>query len=186
MITYTLKVCGGHGPRCPPLVTPLISMSTHFHVLITTSSSVFLSTWSNHSSLSSLMFATPRERKLEPSTRQNRTSGIRTSRVPGGHPGHDNRGTGKRHYQEGTREQYRGKPDWTGGRTKEELFSGSSPFAIWVNLRMLLSTRFFGGFTIPGGPWRNSTWLSSGWPWAIVWICKLVPPLLKHLFSSIS
>ena len=24
-----------------------------------------------------------------------------------------------------TREQYRGKPDWTGGRTKEELFSGS-------------------------------------------------------------
>ena len=65
------------------------------------------------------------ERKLEPSTRQNRTSGIRTSRVPGGHPRHDNRGTGKRHYQEGTREQYRGKPDWTGGRTKEELFSGS-------------------------------------------------------------
>ena len=54
-----------------------------------------------------------------------RTSGIRTSRVPGGHPRHDNRGTGKRHYQEGTREQYRGKPDWTGGRTKEELFSGS-------------------------------------------------------------
>ena len=42
-----------------------------------------------------------------------------------GHPRHDNRGTGKRHYQEGTREQYRGKPDWTGGRTKEELFSGS-------------------------------------------------------------
>ena len=26
-----------------------------------------------------------------------------------------------------------------------------SPFAIWVNLRMLLSTRFFGGFTIPWG-----------------------------------
>ena len=26
------------------------------------------------------------------------------------------------------------------------------PFAIWVNLRMLLSTRFFGGFTIPWGP----------------------------------
>ena len=61
-----------------------------------------------------------------------------------------------------------------------------SPFAILVNLRMLLSTRFFGGFTIPWGPWRNSTWLSSGRPWAIVWICKLVPPLLKHLFSSIS
>ena len=57
--------------------------------------------------------------------RQNRTSGIRTSRVPGGHPRHDNRRTGKRLYQEGTREQYRGKPDWTGGRTKEELFSGS-------------------------------------------------------------
>ena len=35
------------------------------------------------------------------------------------------RGTGKRRYQERTREQYRGKPDWTGGRTKEELFSGS-------------------------------------------------------------
>ena len=68
---------------------------------------------------------TRRERKLEPSTRQNRTSGIRTSRVPGGHPRHDNRGTGKRHYQEGTIEQYRGKPDWTGGRAKEELFNGS-------------------------------------------------------------
>ena len=41
----------------------------------------------------------------------------------------DSRGGGKQHYQEGTREQYRGKPDWrmgwTGGRTKEELFSGS-------------------------------------------------------------
>ena len=56
---------------------------------------------------------------------ENRTSGIHTSRVPGGHPRHDNRGTGKRHYQEGTREQYRGKSDWTGGRTKEELFSSS-------------------------------------------------------------
>ena len=32
---------------------------------------------------------------------------------------------GKRRYQEGTKEQYRGKPDWTGGRRKEELFSGS-------------------------------------------------------------
>ena len=27
-----------------------------------------------------------------------------------------------------------------------------SPFAIWVNLRMFLSTRIFGGFTIPWGP----------------------------------
>ena len=27
--------------------------------------------------------------------------------------------------KEGSRKQYRGKPDWTGGRTKEELFSGS-------------------------------------------------------------
>ena len=63
---------------------------------------------------------------------------------------------------------------------------GCSPFAIWVNLRMLLSTSFFGGFTITWGPWRNSTWLSSGRPWAIAWICKLVPPLLKHLFYSIS
>ena len=62
----------------------------------------------------------------------------------------------------------------------------SSPFAIRVNLRMLLSTRFFGGFTIPWGPLRKSTWLSSGRPWAIAWICKLVPPLLKHLFSSMS
>ena len=65
----------------------------------------------------------------------------------------------------------------------------SSPFAApmcsIVNLRMLLSTRFFGLFTIPWGPWRDSTWLSSGRPWVIVWICKLVPPLLKHLFSSI-
>ena len=54
---------------------------------------------------------------------------IRTSGVPGGHPRHDSRGRGKRRYQEGTREQYRGQPDWrkdrTGGRTKEELFSGS-------------------------------------------------------------
>ena len=41
------------------------------------------------------------------------------------HPRHDSRGTGKRRYQEGSRNQYRGKPDWTGGRTKEELFSGS-------------------------------------------------------------
>ena len=66
-----------------------------------------------------LQEGTRRELKLEPSTRQNRTSGIRTSRVPGGHPRHDNRGTGKRHYQEGTREQYRGKLDWTGGRTRK-------------------------------------------------------------------
>ena len=54
---------------------------------------------------------------------------IRTSSVPGGNPRHDWRGRGKRHYQEGTRGQYRGKPDWrmdwTGGRTKEELFSSS-------------------------------------------------------------
>ena len=68
---------------------------------------------------------TRRERTLEPSRRQKWTSRIRTSRVPGGHPRHDIRGIGKRRYQEGTREQYRGKPDWTGGRTKEELFSGS-------------------------------------------------------------
>ena len=69
-------------------------------------------------------------------------------------------------------------------------FSNIIPFAApmcsIVNLRMLLSTRFFGGFTIPWGPWMNSTWLSSGRPWAIGWICKLVPPLLKRLFSSIS
>ena len=55
---------------------------------------------------------TRRERKLEPSRRQKWRSRIRTSRVPGGHPRHDSRGTGKRRYQEGTREQYRGKPDW--------------------------------------------------------------------------
>ena len=30
--------------------------------------------------------------------------------------------------------------------------NANSPFVIWVNLRMLLSTRFFGGFTIPWGP----------------------------------
>ena len=65
------------------------------------------------------------ERTPEPSRIQNWTSSIRISRVPGGHPRHDSRGTGKRRYQEGTREQYRGKPDWPGGRTKEELFSGS-------------------------------------------------------------
>ena len=45
------------------------------------------------------------------------------------YPRHDNRVRGKRRYQEGTRDQYRGQPDWgkdwTGGRTKEELFSGS-------------------------------------------------------------
>ena len=72
---------------------------------------------------------TRRERTLEASRRQIRTSRIRTSGVPGGHPRHDSRGRGKRRYQEGTREQYRGQPDWgkdwTGGRTKEELFSGS-------------------------------------------------------------
>ena len=33
------------------------SVSTHFHVLITTSSSVFLSTWPNHLSLASLIFS---------------------------------------------------------------------------------------------------------------------------------
>ena len=48
------------------------------------------------------------ERTLEPSRRQKWTSRIRTSRVPGGHPRHDSRGRGKRRYQEGTREQYRG------------------------------------------------------------------------------
>ena len=57
------------------------------------------------------------------------TSGVRTSGVPGGHPRHDSRGRGTRRYQEGPRGQYRGKPDWrmdwTGGRTKKELFSGS-------------------------------------------------------------
>ena len=53
-----------------------------------------------------------------------------------------------------------------------QSIGSNSPFAApmcsIVNLRMLLSTRFFGGFTIPWGPWRNSTWLSSGRPWAIV------------------
>ena len=32
--------------------------------------------------------------------------------VPGGHRRHDRRGRGKRRYQDGTREQCRGKPDW--------------------------------------------------------------------------
>ena len=45
--------------------------------------------------------------------------------VPGGHPRHGRRGRRKRRDQEGTGERYRGKPDWTGGRTKEELFSSS-------------------------------------------------------------
>ena len=68
---------------------------------------------------------TRRERTLEASRRQKWTSRIRTSSVPGGNPRHDSRGRGKRRYQEGTRGQYRGKPDWTGARTKEELFSSS-------------------------------------------------------------
>ena len=72
---------------------------------------------------------TRRKRTLEAGRRQKWTSSISTSGIPGGHPGHDNRGRGKRRYQEGTREQYWGKPDWrrdwTGGRTKEELFSDS-------------------------------------------------------------
>ena len=72
---------------------------------------------------------TRRERTLEASRRETWKSRIRTSGVPGDHPRHDSRGGGKRRYQEGTREQYRGKPDWrmdwTGGRTKEELFSSS-------------------------------------------------------------
>ena len=50
---------------------------------------------------------------------------ICTSGVPGGHPRHGRRGRRKRRDQEGTGERYRGKPDWTGGRTKEELFSSS-------------------------------------------------------------
>ena len=47
-----------------------------------------------------------------------RTSRLRTSGVLGGHPRHDSRGRGKRRYQEGTREQYRGQPDW--GRIGQE------------------------------------------------------------------
>ena len=47
----------------PQFRPPYLSASTHFHVLITTSSSVFLSTWPNHlrvaSLIFSLMFATP-------------------------------------------------------------------------------------------------------------------------------
>ena len=47
----------------PQFRPPYLSASTHFHVLITTSSSVFLSTWPNQVSLASLifslMFATP-------------------------------------------------------------------------------------------------------------------------------
>ena len=61
---------------------------------------------------SHLQGRTHRERILEASRRQKLTSRIRTSDVPGGHPRHDSRGRGKRRYQEGTREQYRGKPDW--------------------------------------------------------------------------
>ena len=72
---------------------------------------------------------TRRERTLDASRIQKWTGRIRTSSVRGGNPRHDSTGTGKRCYQEGTRGQYRGKPDWrmdwTGGRTKEELFSGS-------------------------------------------------------------
>ena len=51
---------------------------------------------------------TRRERTLEAGRRQKWTSRIRTSSIPGGHPRHDSRVTGKRRYQEGTREQYRG------------------------------------------------------------------------------
>ena len=47
----------------PQFRSSYLSVSTHFHVLITTSSSVFLSTWPNYLSLASLifslMFATP-------------------------------------------------------------------------------------------------------------------------------
>ena len=70
---------------------------------------------------------TRRERTLEASRIQEWASRIRTSSVPGGHPRHDSRGRGQRRYQEGTREQYIGdwRKDWTGGRMKEELFSGS-------------------------------------------------------------
>ena len=62
---------------------------------------------------------------LEASRRPKWTSRICTSGVPGGHPRHGRRGRRKRRDQEGTGERYRGKPDWTGGRTKEELFSSS-------------------------------------------------------------
>ena len=51
------------------------------------------------------------KRTLDASRIQKWTSRIRTSDVPGGHPRHDSRGRRKRRYQEGTREQYRGKPD---------------------------------------------------------------------------
>ena len=48
------------------------------------------------------------ERTLDASRRQKWTSRIRSSGVPVGHPRHDSRGGGKRRYQEGTKEQYRG------------------------------------------------------------------------------
>ena len=72
---------------------------------------------------------TRRERTLEANRRQEWASIIRTSSILGGHPRHDSRGRGSGRYKEGTREQYREKldwrNDWAGGRTKEELFSGS-------------------------------------------------------------
>ena len=71
---------------------------------------------------------TRRERTPVASRIQKWTSRIRISGVTGGHRRHDSRGTGKRRYQEGTREQYRGKPDWrmdwTGARNKEEVRDG--------------------------------------------------------------
>ena len=67
---------------------------------------------------------------LEASRRQKWTSMIRTSGVPDGHPRHDSRGGGKQCYQEGTREQYRGKPDWRMDSAavidgRSSLFTGS-------------------------------------------------------------
>ena len=41
----------------PQFRSSYLSVSTHFHLLITTSSSVFLSTWPNHLSLASLIFS---------------------------------------------------------------------------------------------------------------------------------
>ena len=52
-----------------------------------------------------------RERTLVTSRKQKLTSNTGTSGVPGGHPRNDTRGRGKRRYEEGTRDQYRGNPD---------------------------------------------------------------------------
>ena len=54
-----------------------------------------------------------------------------------------------------------------------------------MNLEMFWHTRFFDGFSLIWVHWSISDRLSSWQFWAIFYICKLMPPLLKNLFPQL-